>query len=454
VFNDEERQITGRREDGKVMRIENSPLPSFPTSCGSISNGLLALLVAFVACARGDPQVATVPPPPPQVMAATHHEIRFADLPPPVLTPDTDNPPRVVARPPNAELRLPNGFAMAPFAEGGFQRPRWLALAPNGDVFLSDADAGALYVLRGIDSGGSAKERFTFATGLNKPFGIAFAPGWVYVGDTDAVLRLPYRSGDTQAQGTAEHIAALPGRGYHEHWTRNLLFDKGHTKLYVCVGSVSNDEADPEQERATILQMAPDGAGRRIFASGVRNPIGLAWRPGTDELWAAVQERDRLGDDQVPDYITHVVDGAFYGWPFAYLGPHDDPTHAGERPDIVARTRAPELLLGAHSGVIALVFYDGTMFPPDWRGDAIVSLHGSWNRSRRTGYALARAHFANGKPAGGYDDFVTGWMLSPDRPEVWGRPVGMLVLPDGSLLVVDDGAGIVWRITYRPGSQP
>jgi glucose/arabinose dehydrogenase len=408
----------------------------------------LALLLALAACARADPPAAKAPPPPP-VPESARHQIRFADLPPPALTPDQDNPPRVVARPPGAELHLPSGFAMTAFAEGGFQRPRWVALAPNGDVFLSDTAAGALIVLRGVSEGGSAKERFTFATGLNMPFGIAFAPGWVYVGDTDAVVRLPYRPGDTQARGPAENVAALPGRGYHEHWTRNLLFDKDQSKLYVSVGSVSNDEADPEPERATILQMSPDGSNRHIFASGMRNPIGLAWRPGTDELWAAVQERDRLGDDQVPDYMAHVVEGAFYGWPFAYCGPHEDPTHAGERPDLVAKTRAPELLFGAHSAVLQLVFYDGAMFPPDWRGDAIVSLHGSWNRSRRVGYALARVRFANGKPVGDYEDFVTGWMLSPDQPEVWGRPVGMVALPDGSLLVVDDGAAMVWRITYR-----
>jgi glucose/arabinose dehydrogenase len=340
------------------------------------------------------------------------------------------------------------GFHIGIYAEGGLQRPRKLALAPNGDVFLADSGAGIVYVLRGLDERGRARERFTFATGLRLPFGLAFSPGWLYVGDTDAVVRFAYESGDVQARGAPERIAELPGRGYHEHWTRALLFSRDFAKLYVTIGSSTNDLAEKDPERASVLEMNADGSSRRIFASGARNPLGLARRPGTNELWAAVQERDGFGDDLVPDFVTRLVDGAFYGWPYAYLGPHEDPSHASERPDLVAKTRAPELLIAAHSAVMDLVFYDGAMFPAAFRGDLILSFHGSWNRSRRIGYSLARARFHGGEPDGGYDDFVVGWSPSPEEKEVWGRPVGLLVLGDGSLLVADDGGNVVWRVTY------
>jgi glucose/arabinose dehydrogenase len=377
-----------------------------------------------------------------------HTEIRFADLPAPHATPDVDNPCKVVAPSASDRLSLPPGFAIAPYAEGDFELPRWLQLAPNGDVFLADSAAGRLIVLRGLDHGRAA-QRFVFATGLKQPFGLAFAPGYLYVGNTNAVVRFAYEAGDTRARGKPEKIADLPGRGYHEHWTRDLLFTPDGSQLLVSIGSSTNDSAERDPERASIVQMKPDGSARRIFANGLRNPIGLAWYPGTTQLWAAVQERDELGDDLPPDYLTSVVQGGFYGWPYAYLGPHADPRNKEARPDLVAKTIAPDLLVQAHSAVIAVLFYSGGMFPADWKGDAIVSFHGSWNRSQRTGYKLVRVHFANGKPVGGYDDFVTGWMRSPIQREVWGRPAGLVTLPDGSLLVADDGARKIWRITYQ-----
>jgi len=412
-------------------------------------------LTALFACAHAPPDPADPADPPAGVPPAApleHHSVRFDDLPAPYATPSVFNPPHVVARPRGASLRLPPDFHIAPYAEGGFDLPRWVAVAPGGDAFVTDAHAGTVTVLRGVDARGRARERHTFATGLTQPFGIAFMPGYVYVGDVDEVVRFPYQPGDTQARGPAETIAPLPGGGYHEHWTRNLLFAKDFTKLYVSIGSSTNDDPERDPERAAVLEMDPDGRHRRIFASGTRNPIGMAWRPGTGELWAVVQERDGMGDDLVPDYVTRLAPGAFYGWPYAYLGPHEDPTHGGERPDLVAETRAPDLLLQAHLAVMDLVFYDGPMFPADWRGDAILSLHGSWNRSRRVGYELARVHVDGGRPAGGYDDFVTGWMLAPDDARVWGRPVGLAVLGDGSLLVVDDGGRMVWRVTFAGGS--
>ena len=376
-----------------------------------------------------------------------HYEILPSQLPPPDATRSASNPPRVVSQPPGAKLTLPPGFQIGTWAEGEFEQPRWLALAPNGDVFLVDSRAGRILVLRDSKNSGKADERFVFAEHLNLPFGMAFWKDYLYVGDTDAVLRFHYHAGQTKADGPPEKIADLPGRGYNQHWTRNLVFSPDGSRMYVTVGSASNDSPEPPP-RAAISQYNPDGSGQRLVASGTRNPIGMAFYPGTSQLWAVVQERDGLGDNLPPDYLTHIQDGGFYGWPYAYLGPHPDPKNK-ERPDLVKKTITPDLLFQAHSAPMDLVFYEGSMFPREYRGDALVSFHGSWNRSQRTGYKIVRVHFAGGKPAGGYDDFVTGWMLSPDRREVWGRPVGLLVLKDGSLLIADDGANKIWRVSYR-----
>jgi glucose/arabinose dehydrogenase len=304
--------------------------------------------------------------------------------------------------------------------------------------------------VRDTDGDGVADARFEFADDLELPFGIAFSPSgdWLYVANTGSVVRYHYSAGQTKSDEAPETITQLPGHGYNQHWTRNIAFSPDGSKLYVTVGSSSNDDDDPAP-RASILEMNPDGSARRIFARGLRNPVGLAFEPTTGALWAAVEERDRLGDDLVPDYVTSVKDGGYYGWPFAYAGPREYPRHANERPDLVHATITPDVLVQAHSAVLGLAFYRGTMFPPEYRGDAFVALHGSWNRTRRTGYKVIRIHFQDGHPTGGYDDFVTGWMLDPDRTEVWGRPVGVLVAKDGALLVTDDGSKSIWRITHR-----
>jgi len=339
-------------------------------------------------------------------------------------------------------------FTVDTFAEGGFTEPRWMALAPNGDVFLSDARSGKIIVLRDANKDGVAEERFVFVEAMKQPFGIAFWRGYVYIGNTDAVIRFTYKPGQTKAEGTPEKIADLPGRGYREHWTRNILFSRDGKKMYVTVGSETNVSVEQEPMRAAIIEFNPDGTGKRIYASGTRNPIGLAWLPGTSTLWAAVQERDRLGDDLVPDFVTEIKDGGFYGWPYAYMG-FEDPRRKGERPDLVQKTITGNVLIQAHSAILGMVFYQGSMFPRDYRGDAFVALHGSWNRNERTGYKIIRIRFRNGKPVGGYDDFLTGWMLDPKSKDVWGRPVGLLVLNDGSMLITDDGANKIWRVTYR-----
>lgn len=377
-----------------------------------------------------------------------HFEIKPSDLAPPYETRDAENPPRIIPRPSGAGLQLPAGFTAAVFAEGGFLQPRWLAQAPNGDVFVADSKAGNIIVLRDTNNDGTADQRFIFASVLNQPFGMAFWRNYLYVGNTNAVVRFRYRPGQTSAEGDSEKIADLPGSGYREHWTRNLVFNPPGSKLYVTVGSQSNSDVEPEP-RASILEFEPDGTGRRVFASGLRNPVGLSFYPGTNQLWATVQERDRLGDDLPPDFVTSITEGAFYGWPYTYIGSNPDPRHQGGQPDPPIQTVVPDLLIQAHSAVLGLTFYTGAMFPRDYRGDAFVALHGSWNRSKRTGYKVVRIHFQKNRPVGGYEDFVVGWMLSEDKPEVWGRPCGLLVMKDGSMLVADDGANKIWRITYR-----
>jgi glucose/arabinose dehydrogenase len=377
-----------------------------------------------------------------------HYHIRPQDLPPADHTPSADNAPQVIPQPPDAKLTMPPGFEAATFAEGGFERPRWMALAPNGDVFLADADANTVIVLRDKDKDGKAEERFTFASGLLKPFGMAFRPGWFYVANTNGIVRFKYNDGQTAAEGEPEKIADLPGRGYREHWTRNIKFSPDGAWLYVTIGSESNGDPEPEP-RATIQRMNPDGTGRETVATGTRNPVGLDFHPHTKRLWAAVQERDKLGDDVPPEYVTEIKGGGFYGWPYAYTGPIEDPRHKGKRPDLVKRAIVPDVLIQAHSSVLGLEFYDGRMFPAAYKGGAFVALRGSGNRTKRTGYKLIHIPFKDGLPRGGYDDFLTGWMLGEDKKEVWGRPVGLLELADGSLLVTDDAAKKVWRVSYR-----
>jgi len=398
---------------------------------------LTMISLAALAC-RGE---AT----PPQTVAKAgdpllqHHEIRPDQLPAPFETQSVGNPPSVSSRPADAALHLPPGFRAAVWASD-VSNPRNMVYAPNGDVFLAETGAGRITVFRG----GSPTNRYVFASGLDGPFGIAFQGKYVYVGNEGELVRFPYTAG--QAAGKAEHLADLPASG---HSTRNVIFNSSGSKLYVSIGSRSN--VTPEEPmRAAIVEYNPDGSGRRIFASGLRNPVGLAWEPSTGTLWTAVNERDALGDDIPPDYITEVRDGAFYGWPYAYIGKHEEPRLAGKRPDLVAKTVTPSLLIEAHAAALGLAFYTGKMFPQSYRGGAFVALHGSWNRSKRSGYKVIFVPFRGGKPAGGYDDFMAGWAPDPASRRVWGRPVGLLVMKDGSLLVADDGGDVIWRVTYGP----
>jgi glucose/arabinose dehydrogenase len=404
---------------------------------------LLALAAVFASLAcHAEPAS-----PPPTVAAAhdpflQHHEIRPEQLPAPYATPSSGNPPFVSSRPPGAALHVPPGFAVSLWADK-LDDPRNMILAPNGDVFVAETGAGRILVLRDDNHDGKPDRSFTFATGLNGPFGLAFRGDWLYVGNEDSIVRFPYRAGQTAGTGPVR-LASLPTGG---HSTRNLIFSRDGSTLYAAIGSSSNVSRE-EPPRAAIMAYDAEGRNPRVYASGLRNPVGLAWSP-TGSLWTAVNERDGLGDDLVPDYATQVQSGAFYGWPYAYIGAHEEPRRKGERPDLVAKAVVPSVLIQSHSAALGIVFYPGGMFPPQYTGSAFVALHGSWNRSRRTGYKVINVPFRNGRPVGGYDDFVAGWEPSDAERAVWGRPVGLLVLRDGSLLVSDDGANVIWRVTYK-----
>jgi glucose/arabinose dehydrogenase len=370
-------------------------------------------------------------------------------LPPPFHSPSVNNRPTVISRPDGVRLQLPKGFTVDEFATG-FKMPRYMALGPSNEVLVTDAvpKTGAVHVLLDRNKDGKADERKTILENLNRPYGLAFWKGWLYVGEVDAVKRYPYDA-KAMSAGAPEKILDLSCCATG-HWTRSLLFDARGEKLYVGIGSQSNVSPGDPEVRAAIVRINPDGTGREIVASGTRNPIGLAWFPGSATLWAAVQERDLIGDDLVPDYFTAIKPGGFYGWPFAYIGPNEDPRNQGQRPDLVAKTITPDVILDAHVAVLDARFYTGRMFPAKYRGGAFLAYHGSWNRAQRVGYSVVYVPFGkDGRPAGPVEDFLTGFMLAPEKKEVWGRPVGLLQMPDGSLLVSDDGGNKLWRVSYQ-----
>lgn len=368
-------------------------------------------------------------------------------LPPPFATPSANNRPHVIDRPGGAQLKLPQGFEIEEYATG-FERPRYMLRGPSGELLLSDStNDGKVYVLFDKNKDNKVEDRKVLAGGLDRPYGLAFWNDYLYIAETTSVKRYRYNK-SAMTVGKGEEVVSLKdfGKG---HWTRGILFDRKGQKMYVGVGSESNVSPGENPMRAAINRFNPDGSGHEIFASGTRNPIGLRWYPGTDTLWAAVQERDGLGDDLVPDYLTSIRQGGFYGWPYAYTGPNEDPRNKGQREDLVKKTIVPDVPLGAHVAVLDFTFYQGRQFPAKYRGGAFLAFHGSWNRSRRVGYSVAFVPFRNGKPESGPEPFLTGWMLSPDKREVWGRPVAVFEMPDGSLLVSDDGGNKIWRITYK-----
>jgi len=375
---------------------------------------------------------------PPLLAMATELPVNWQGLPEPYATSSAVNPARVVARPEGATLKVPDGFTVEPWAQG-LPGARYMIQGPGGEVLISQMDEGRVTALR---DGKAA----TLLDGLHGPYGLALHGEWLYVAEVTSVKRYPYDAAQLRVGPGAEVIDLGDYDGGHS--TRTIVFDAAHEKLYLSVGSASNVDAGEPPLRATISRHDPDGRNGEIFASGLRNAVGLGFNPVTGELWATAHERDGLGDDLVPDYLTRVVKGGFYGWPYAYIGPHEDPRRKGEAPDQVRKTLYPTVLLGGHVGALDLLFYTGNQFPERYRNGCFVALHGSWNRSRRAGYKVAFVPFVDGRPQSGPEDFLTGWMLGEDDRRVWGRPVGLLQLPDGSLLVSDDGAGMVWRISY------
>lgn len=381
-------------------------------------------------------------------------KVEVKDLPAPYATDTANNGPELVARPEGAWPKAPAGFTVQLYTTG-LDNPRLIRTAPNGDFFLAESSSGEIKVFRGITADGKPKQTSVFATGLNRPYGIAFYPPgdnpqWVYVGNTDSVVRFRYKNGDLQAAGPAQHLVDLPHGG--GHWTRDVQFSADGQKMFVAVGSASNvddpDTTPGEKNRADILEFNPDGTGMRVYAYGIRNAGGgLTIQPKTGVLWCSVNERDGLGDNLVPDYITHVEEGGFYGWPWYYMGDHQDPRHQGKHPELKDKVIVPDVLLQPHYASLEMLFYEGSEFPAEYRGDIFASEHGSWNRSVRAGYEVIRVPMHHTDHASGeYVDFVTGFAV--DNGHVWGRPVGVTVAPDGSLLVTDDGSNSIWRVIY------
>ncbi|MDR3637877.1 MAG: sorbosone dehydrogenase family protein [Isosphaeraceae bacterium] len=386
--------------------------------------------------------------------------ITVDDLPKPFDTPSASNGPKVVRRPEGAWPKAPKGFKVTEFMTK-LNQPRVIITAPNGDLFVAESAPGRIRVLRDADGDGTPEVTSAFASDLSQPFGIAFYPPGpnpthVYVANTGSVVRFPYRNGDTKATGKPETIVAdipsggrLTGGG---HWTRDVVFSLDGKRMFVSVGSKSNvDDNEGEKRRADILVFDPEGKHEKVFGWGIRNPVGLTVHPKTGELWTSVNERDGLGDHLVPDYITHVDEGAFYGWPWYYIGPHQDPRQKGKRPELKEKVLVPDVLLQSHSASLDMTFYTGESFPKEYHLDAFASEHGSWNRARRTGYKVIRVPMRDGKATGEYEDFLVGF-VTPEG-DVWGRPVGVAVAKDGALMVTDDGSGTVWRVAYE-GEKP
>jgi glucose/arabinose dehydrogenase len=400
----------------------------------------------------------------------TLRKITAADLPPPFATGSARESARVISPPAGARLATLPGFAVTLFADH-LRNPREIRVAPNGDIFVAESRDDRVRVLRPADGGGKVEQNEIFASGLDSPFGIAFYPPgpdprFVYVANTTSIVRFPYKNGDLKASGPPETVVPDLVDSGAGHWTRDIVFSPDGKRMFVSVGSGSNDaEGMPktapdgwaaahalgatwgnETGRADVLVFDPQGQGRQVYASGIRNCVTLALDPKTGDPWCATNERDGLGDNLPPDYLTRVREGGFYGWPWYYIGDHEDPRHKGERSDLAGKVTVPDLLLQPHSAPLGMAFYDGAMFPTEYQGSAFAALHGSWNRHLRTGYKIVRAILKDGAPTGEYEDFVTGFVT--EDGSVWGRPVGVAVAKDGALLFSEDGNGTIWRVTY------
>lgn len=385
------------------------------------------------------------------------------NLPEPYATKSVQNNSTIIGWTNNRVPIAPEGFTVSRFADS-LDHPRWIYVADNGDVFIAESNsphstlekvtgknksADRITLLRDANKDGVPELKTVFLKDLNKPFGMLIIGDNFYVANTDGVVQFPYKAGQTSITAKGKQIVALPPGP--RHWTRNIITNAAKNKIYIAVGSSSNvaeNGIDKETRRANILEVNLDGSGERVYASGLRNPVGMDWAPGTNTLWTAVNERDELGDDLVPDYLTGVQDGGFYGWPYSYFGKHEDPRLKDKnRPDLVSKAIVPDVSLGSHTASLGLAFYTGNSFPAKYNGGAFIGQHGSWNRSVLSGYKVVYVPFKNGKPSGKMEDFLSGFIATGN--EVYGRPVGVAVAKDGSLLVADDGANIIWRVSKK-----
>jgi glucose/arabinose dehydrogenase len=472
--------------------VNTSESAMYITTGRSNAGQILTLVTAVAAMAFAhvaDGQVLAIPATPPTLEGKAafgdwrsdapglRRHIRATELPRPYASRATSNGVRVVGKPAEAFLKVPPDFEIKLFADG-IDQPRVIRVAPNGDVFVVESSRGRIRLLRPTDGGDRVSRNETFASGLSQPFGIAFYPSgsdpqWLYVANTGSVVRFPYRNGDLGARAEAEIVVSrLPAGG---HWSRDIAFSRDGARMFISVGSLSNAsestgrsgsalrrrllgtlrpqiadglsgaQPEDEAERADVLVFDPMGQNRRIYAAGIRNCAGMAVNPSSGDLWCATNERDGLGDDLPPDYITRVPEGGFFGWPWYYTGPNQDPLHKGARADLKDKIIVPDILIQPHSAPLQMMFYSGEQFPAAFNGNIFATLHGSWNRAKRTGYKIIRGLVKDGVPSGEYEDFVTGFVI--DDARVWGRPVGIAQARDGALLFSEDGLGTIWRVT-------
>jgi glucose/arabinose dehydrogenase len=374
-------------------------------------------------------------------------------LPPPYATESKTKVSKIINWPEGKTPKAPEGFTVTKFADG-LENPRWTYIAPNNDIFVVESGTrtskNQITVFRDADKDGKFETRNVFISNLNRPFGMLVLKDFFYIANTDGLYRYPYKNNPLKLETQGTKILELPAGGYNNHWTRNIITNKDGSKIYVSVGSGSNvaeHGIDKELRRAAILEINPDGTGEKIFASGLRNPVGMDWNPANGELWTAVNERDELGEDLVPDYVTSVKKDGFYGWPYSYFGNILDPRMKGERKDLVAKAIVPDIPVGSHTASLGLAFYDKDAFPKKYKNGIFVGQHGSWNRAKISGYKVVFVPFANGKPSGKPEDFLTGFITDEEKAEVYGRPVAVTVMNDGSLLVNDDSGNTVWKVT-------
>ena len=432
---------------------------------------LLAAFPFFAACNSNQKEASAQTD-----TTATDTTAATLNLPAPDVDASKNKFSKVIGWPEGKTPVAPEGFRVTKFATK-IKSPRNIYIAPNGDILVvlsnserntkekianalsgkakaevSGASENTVLLYRDTNNDGKFDLQTTFLSGLDQPYGVLIIGDSFYVANTDGLYQYPYKTGDTKITGAGKKIVSLPAGGYNNHWTRNLIGNADNSKIYITVGSGSNaaeNGIENELRRANILEVNPDGTGEKIYASGLRNPVGIAWAPGTGVLWTAVNERDGLGDDLVPDYITSVKRGGFYGWPYSYYGQNEDPRLKGLKPELVKSAIVPDLAVGSHTASLGLAFYTGSEFPAKYKGGAFIGQHGSWNRSQLAGYKVAFVPFKNGKIAGKLEDFLTGFIADEAKGEVYGRPVGVAVAKDGALLVADDVSSTVWRVATK-----